>query len=234
MIAVAFALPQESRPFVAALRCATARLGPFECPVVRGTLRGREIGVFHTGLGDACARERLARLAQTCAAADFERLIAAGFAGGLDPALPAGSLVLSGENGAECARARAILEGRARVGCIATSPEVLETPQAKARFARETGALAVEMENAALGDFAREQGIPFLTLRAITDPAGEVLPVPTPVWFDTAAQRPRPGALLSFLLAHPSRWGAFARFLWNVHRARTALTAALIDLVERI
>ena len=230
MLAVFFALPQESRDFVARIG-ARHHLETSAGPLLCCRLGSREIAVFHTGMGEACARARLQQLARSGAAARFECVIAAGFAGGLDASLRPGSLVLDGPQGPLFSRAWTLLGKRVRAGAIATSLSVLETPEAKARFGRETCALAVEMEQAAVADFAHEQGLPLIALRAITDPAEETLPVPGAVWFDVAAQRPRPASLLAWLVVRPWRWAAFARFLRNVRQARHALTAALVELV---
>lgn len=230
MLAVFFALPQESRDFVARIGARQSLETP-DGPLLCCRLGGKEIAVFHTGMGEACARARLGKLADSGLAARFECVVAAGFAGGLDASLRAGSLVLDGPRGPLFSRAWMLLGKRVRTGAIATSPSVLETPEAKERFARETGALAVEMEHAAVADFAREQGVPLIALRAVTDSLDEALPVPGAVWFDLTSQRPRPVALLAWLLARPWRWMAFARFLRNVSRARRALTAGLLELV---
>lgn len=233
MIAVFFALPQESREFVARIG-ALKNLGSPECPLLCSELGGREVAVFHTGMGEACARARLRELAQSGLASRFECVVAAGFAGGLSPSLQVGSLILAGSEGPLFSRAWSILGKRVCTGKIATSPRVLETPEAKARFAVETGALAVEMEQTAVADFAREWRLPLIALRSITDPADQALPVPSDVWFDLSAQRPRPGALLAWLLRRPALWLAFARFVGNVTRARRSLTAGLLELVARL
>ncbi|MDD5349063.1 MAG: hypothetical protein PHQ12_02510 [Chthoniobacteraceae bacterium] len=233
MITLVFALPQESRGVVAALR-SPSRSGSPALPVVRGRLGDREILVLHTGVGAEAVRRTLAhywKMRETYGGR-WETLIAAGYAGGLDPALPAGALVLAGD--APLERAREILGTRAHVGGLATASEPVETPEAKAAFFRATDALAVDMETEAVAAFCRANGIPWLTLRAISDPAGVALPVPHDVWFDAVKQRPRSGALLRFLATRPARWLPFARFVAHVFRARRALTAALLDLAARL
>jgi adenosylhomocysteine nucleosidase len=107
---------------------------------------------------------------------------------------------------------------------------VLETPEAKAQCARETGALAVDMESATVAAFCREKGVPFLALRAISDTAGDSLPVPSEVWFDARTQRARPWGLFLFLLGHPGRIQPFVRFVLTIRHARRTLTAALLEL----
>ncbi|MEI8234969.1 MAG: hypothetical protein WCH57_09820 [Verrucomicrobiota bacterium] len=233
MIALVFALPQESRGVVAALR-SPVWSGAAALPVVTGRLGDRGVLVLHTGVGEAAARRTLAHYweMRETYGGRWESLIAAGFAGGLDPSLPAGALVLSGE--APLERAREILGARAHVGGLATTSAPMETPEAKAELFRASGAVAVDMETAAIAAFCRENGVPWLALRGISDPAERPLPVPYAIWFDAAAQRPRPGALLWFLARHPGRVLLFARFVWDVCRTRRALTAALLELVEKL
>jgi nucleoside phosphorylase len=237
MIAVFFALPQESHDFIARLRPRT-RVETPAGPLIRGRLGSTEVAVFHVGMGTPTACSRLIALARTGFAQQLEGIIAAGFAGGLAPKLRAGSLVLDamerGVDPGNCwhSRARNILGKQAAVGKIATSSCVLETPKAKALFARMTGALAVEMENTAIVDFARGAGLPLIHLRAITDPANAVLPFPAGVGFDEAAQRPLPLALLAYLLTKPGLWWPFAKFVFNVGQAQRALAASVADLVR--
>lgn len=226
MIAVLFALPEESRDFVALLKDRTPARLPGGLTLLTGLLDGREIALFYLGMGDACVRERLRRAVELGLAAPWKRLILAGFAGGLDPALGVGSLVID--------RAGGVALSRAVSGKIITSLHTLETPGQKAEAFRETGALAVEMESRAVGEFAHAHGLPLVQLRAITDPAGEALPVPTEVWFDLEMQKPRPGALLGYLALHPERIPAFARFVRNVGVARQALAAGLAELVRQL
>lgn len=226
MKAIAFALPQESRELVAALR---EPRWSGSLPVVTGRLGAETVVVLHTGMGAASAREALALFWQRHGADGIETVIGAGFAGGLDPSLAVGALVLWGEpQWLVCARAT--LGTRARVGAISSAPEPLETPQAKAQWAQRTGAVAVDMETATVADFFKEKGVPFLALRAISDTAGETLPVPLKAWFDLRTQRPRPARLIGFLLRHPGRIAPFARFVGNVGQARRALTRALGEL----
>jgi len=158
-------------------------------------------------------------------------VIGAGFAGGLDLSLEAGELILA-NNYPDCiAAAQAMLGNRTRVGPLVTVPSVLETPEAKAEVARESGAIAADMETATVAAFFHAKGIPFLALRTISDVAGEPIPVPSRVLFDAWAQKPRPRALLQFLLQHPSRMIPFMQFVLAIRRARKILTKALLELI---
>jgi len=230
MIAVAFALPEESRDLVAAMRC-PLRTGSPELPVVSGKLGSQEVIIFHTGMGSVSARQQLGLFWQAHGSERFECAIGAGFAGALDTSLPAGTLILAENYPQLLPRARAILEDRARVGRLATAQAVLETPQAKAECAKQTGAIAVDMETASVAAFFEEKSVPFLALRVISDTARETLPIPSVVWFDARSQRPRPWALMSFLVWHPSRLLPFVRFVQTIRRVRQTLTEALLDLL---
>jgi len=235
MIALVFALPQESQGVVAALR-SPVRTGSTALPVVTGWLGNRNVLVLHTGVGATAARRTLAHYweMRETYGGRWDVLITAGFAGGLDPSLPAGALVLGGSDPLMLERARELLGKRAHVGGLATTFEPLETVEAKEVFFRETGALAVDMETEAVAAFCRESGVSWLAVRGISDPAGMPFPVPYDVCFDATTQQPLPGALFRFLALHPGRAFPFARFVWNVRRAQRTLTAALLKLVEKL
>ena len=230
MIALAFALPQESRGVVAALH-APHRSGSPALPVIFGKLGTQEVVVFHTGVGPLSTRKQLQRFWETHCGERVDCVISAGFAGGLDPTLPTGALILAENFPERLEIARATLGNRVRVHPLASAPVVLETPQAKAQYKSATRAFAVDMESATIADFFHKKGVPFLSLRAISDAAHEALPIPSAIWFDVHTQRPRPLALILFLVRHPARILPFSRFILTLRRARRTLTAALIELV---
>ena len=83
-------------------------------------------------------------------------IVSTGFCGALDPALKVGDIV---ENGLTCL------------------DRVAVTAAEKAGLRRETGAAAVDMESAALDRKAREWGVPFRSVRAVSDLAAEDMPL---------------------------------------------------------
>ena len=231
MIAFVFALPEESRGLARAVEH-PVRTGEPRKPDIRGKLAGREVVVIHTGMGLERARERMSRL--WCKYPEIQCVIGAGYAGGLDPGLPSGGVVL-GENYSTpemLGWAVCVLEGRCRAGVISTSPVVLETCAEKAAHARATGAIAAEMETSAVVEACRAQGVPFLAVRVISDTACEELAVPFSVCFDAVLERPRTIALLGFLARNPKRVPAFARFVRDIGRAQRVLTGTLIALAS--
>lgn len=184
--------------------------------------------VFHTGVGDTpAARERLARVLASRAP---RLVVSAGYAGGLSPALGVGDLVL-GENHsapAPLARARELLAGeRVHTGTLLTVPAAVESARAKAALHLATGALAVDMETAWIAEGCAAAGVPLLSLRVVSDAAGDDFPVPGAVLYDTARQHPRYLALPLWLATHPGRIGPFARFVRGLGPARERLARAL-------
>jgi adenosylhomocysteine nucleosidase len=230
MIAVTFALPQESRDFSHALRHASAAgQGRF----LLGNVGAEEVLVAHTGVGPAAAAENVAAL---LAVHRPRLLISTGFAGGLDPRLAVGDLIVATNFSAPApvAQSRLLLAGhtRAHFGALTSQPHPAESVPEKAALARATGALAVDMETASVADACARAGVPLLAVRAISDPAREPLPVPFAEWFDIAAQRPRPLALVRYLARHRAQIGPFVRFVRGLTPARQAFTRFVIRSIS--
>ncbi len=138
-------------------------------------------------------------------------IVSFGLAGGLDPALKAGELVIgSAVNGiaadaAWAARLTAALPG-ARLGAMASGEAMVATPAAKAALFGETGAVAADMESHLIAG----AGIPFAILRAVSDPADRALPRAAQVGL-RADGEPDIGAVLKALVADPRQLAALIR-----------------------
>ncbi len=212
MIAVTFALPNESRDFVRLL--------------ARGN---HEVVIFHTGVGQKNTR---ARIEPFLAQQRFDSLISSGFAGGTAPSLGVGDLLLA-ENFSDpvmLENARALLI--AQVGKLATAESVIETEEARGKFASEQGALAVDMETAVIAQACAARKLPMLSLRVISDTAAAPFPAPPSVLFSLARQKTEPLALACYLACHPHRVVRLARFARQIAEARHELTGALAVLVR--
>jgi adenosylhomocysteine nucleosidase len=116
-------------------------------------------------------------------------VISFGVAGGLDPTLKSGDVVVATEVLAGDARWFAGLSlndellaslalGRRRVvrGGLAGVEKVIAARSIKAALHLETGAAAVDMESHIAAAYADEAGLPFAALRVISDPASRALP----------------------------------------------------------
>jgi len=123
--------------------------------------------------------------------ATIRGVISFGVAGGLDPSLKSGDVVVATEVMAGSARWLAGLAlnedliaklttgiGRRRVvrGGLAGVEEVVVAQAGKAALRRKTGAAAVDMESHIAAAYAEEAKLPFAALRVISDPASRALP----------------------------------------------------------
>ena len=116
-------------------------------------------------------------------------VISFGVAGGLDPTLKSGDVVVATEVLAGDARWLAGLSlnedliasmglGRRRIvrGRLAGAEQVVAARHVKEALHLETGAAAVDMESHIAADYATKAGLPFAALRVISDPADRSLP----------------------------------------------------------
>ena len=168
------ALAAESRELGA------ARRGPDRTATLAdGTL------LVLSGMGPEAAREGARLLIQAGATA----LLSWGMAGGLDPALAAGTVVLPGEvvspDGSSFrteprwqAGVAAAVAARLPVstGRLLTSAEPLGSSAAKADAFRRSAAVAVDMESAGVAAVASDARLPFLAVRVIVDTATDAVP----------------------------------------------------------
>ncbi|WP_184257881.1 phosphorylase [Rhodopseudomonas rhenobacensis] len=116
-------------------------------------------------------------------------VVSFGVAGGLDPKLRTGDIILATEVMAGARRwvvapelSRELLAGadleRQRIvrGGLVGVEKVVGARDAKAALHSETGAAGVDMESHIAADYAAEAGLPFAALRVVSDPASRALP----------------------------------------------------------
>ncbi len=227
MIAVTFALPEESKDLRKLLGGAKMIGKSAAGPRLRGRLAGSEIVVVHTGMGMEAAAAEARWLVQTV---HPKLIISSGFAGALSRTLRVGDVVYDART---TALPLAISDARRWfAGSIATAAAALETPEAKEAFRLSTGALAVDMETASIAKICRESGTEIVCIRGISDAAEDHLPVPMEYWFNIETQKPRPVRLISYLARRPSRIAAFAHFLAGLPKARIAMTEAIAGFIR--
>jgi adenosylhomocysteine nucleosidase len=138
----------------------------------RAKLGEHDLLLVANGAGAARAAAAVDR-----AAAVFlpEAIISTGFCGALEERLDVGSVVVgtevNGASGRFDARTPAASMPYHR-GVVLTIDHVAQTAAEK-RSLRQTGASAVEMEAAAVGERSAALGVPFYCIKAVTDLAGE-------------------------------------------------------------
>lgn len=153
-----------------------------------GTLAGRAVRLAWTGDGARSARAGLEALLDRSPVAG---VLVLGVAGGLSPNLAPG-VAVAAERVVDAAGEPAPApdaEWRARVvatapyvvpGTFASRDEIAVTAAEKAELWRRLGApevATVDLETAAWARVAAARGVPYLAVRAISDTAGETLPL---------------------------------------------------------
>jgi len=153
-------------------------------------------------------------------------LLSFGLAGGLDPALRAGTIVLAAgvrEDGRLTTTDPALSArfGQAD-GVLLAGSAVLAAACEKAALFAATGALAIDLESGAVARVAARHRLPFAVLRAICDPAERDLP---PVALVALDARGGIGALrvLAALVRHPAQLPALIALARDAAAARAAL-----------
>lgn len=190
-------------------------------------------GLVRAGGGTPAGAERAAR---QLVAEGARALISFGLAGGLDPDLRPGALVVPAtvvENGVAYTADPAL---SARFGGPTPhrllAGDVVVPDAVSKRAARAIGADAVDLESGAVARVAAELGLPFAVVRAICDPAERDLPPAAMVALD------KKGAIglmrvLGSLLRHPGQFRVLLALGDDVARARRALVAAVEGFSSR-
>ncbi|HET8995148.1 MAG TPA: hypothetical protein VFN42_00635 [Acetobacteraceae bacterium] len=135
------------------------------------------------GGGSAAGAEAAARSA---IAQGASALVSFGLAGGLDPALDPGTLLVPGSVQAAGHRLPTDPALSARLGgvtghCLLGAAAIVAQADDKRRLFAETSAAAVDLESGAVAQVAAEHALPFAVLRAVCDPAWRSLP-PAALW----------------------------------------------------
>ncbi len=188
------------------------------------------------GAGAAAASREMAGLG-------VEKLVSFGLAGGLDPALRAGTLlvphsVLDGNGEAFAAneswRAQLLgtlgAERTVAEGLILSGASLLTTTEEKQAAFQQSGAQAADMESAEIAAAADAAGLPFLVLRAVADDAATTLP-PAAEAMDQQG-RLVIGQLIGSLARRPWQVPALVKLGAKTRSALSSLEDALPKLIE--
>jgi adenosylhomocysteine nucleosidase len=196
------ALPQEEKP----LR---------EIPVVLSGQARLICGGVGPHNAERATRELLAHTKPSL-------VLSTGVAGALSPALRVADIVVANEviEQATGTRFACTLPSGIQhpASSILSVARMITTVEEKQSLARQFGAVAVDMESAAIARACAEHGVPFACVRAISDTADEVLPEAVTRFFD-ADGKLRPGRVLAESVKQPS-------LLAELHRLRRQTNVA--------
>ncbi len=185
-----------------------------------------------SGIGPAAATLAARALIDSGASA----LMTFGLAGGLDPALRAGCVVLPGEiltrDGGRFVTSAAWRERLlalvrpcrdVETGSLLSIPDAIDSVAGKAAAFHDTGAVAVDMESAAVAAVAADGHLPFVAVRVIVDTASDALP--RAVTSASRAGRVHTGRLIMGLVTAPREIAGLLRLALRYRAAMQSLNA---------
>lgn len=153
-------------------------------------------------------------------------VLTCGFAGGLNPELKIGDVIF--DQPATCNLQLATCARRAKFFC---ADRIATTVAEKKALREQTGADAVEMESAAIHAVCAEQGIACVTVRVISDPAHEDLPLD----FNALAKPDKSldfGKLAWAIARSPGKIGALMALQKKTSFAAKQLAAVLAKVIS--
>lgn len=157
----------------------------FEARIARRVIKktGSSDLVFVAGLGGPMADKVVAEAKKAGASG----IVSFGVCGGIDPALPAGSVILPetilgpDELVVDMIwrdKLAALLNDSFDIttGSLLTVENTVETVEEKTALYQQTGTCAVDMESAHLARLAAKHDLPFIAVRVVHDPASRAIP----------------------------------------------------------
>ncbi|MGH7119677.1 MAG: hypothetical protein ACREFP_11925 [Acetobacteraceae bacterium] len=165
--------------------------------------------------------------AESLAAGGATGLLSFGLAGGLDPALRPGDLLVPRAVrafGQDWPADPTLLQllGGPTIPLLLSEGTIVASAVAKRRLWQASGAAAVDLESGAVAEAAIRHDLPFAVLRAVCDPASRSLPRAALVALD-AAGRVRPLRFIRVALARPGQLAALLALASDAAHARRTL-----------
>jgi len=209
-----FALKEEAAPF---RKIATGK---------------SDIAILLTGIGCQNAERTVCEF---LANNSPKLMLACGFAGGLNPALKLGEVVFelpdSEIRDLPSAIRSSLLAAGAKPATFFCTDRIATAVADKSKLRAETGADAIDMESAAIHAVCRKRGIPCATVRVISDPANENLPLD----FNRLSKPDQSldcGKLFLAIAKSPGKIGALMEFQKNTRFAARQLAAVLAQITS--
>ncbi len=218
----------ELRPLIRPLALERAAPGA----LARGA-RGRvEVVAAVTGIGTAAAARAAERVLDGGA---IDHLLVVGIAGGIGPSVGIGDLVVP-ELVLDLASGREQRPhplGAAARGILATYDGLLLDPETLARL-QARGAVAIDMETAAIAAVCERRRCPWSVFRAISDRADDGSADPEILALAGPDGRGDPGALARFVLRRPGRLPELLRLARGMRRAARSAADAAVAALETL
>jgi len=206
-----------------------------------GGIEGRRVVAIEAGVGRKAAEHGARAL---IAGHRPKWIISAGFAGGLDPRLELGDIVM--------ASAVADLDGREleidinvdpaalaqsprlHIGRLITVDRVIREAKEKKRLGAERQAIAVDMESMAVAEVCRQEKVRFMVVRVISDSVARELPRDIDYLVKHRTTAGRLGAAARAVLRRPSS----VRDMWQLKedalRASDRLGSFLVGVIGQL
>lgn len=176
----------------------------------------------------------------TYAAMNFEKrldhgsprlVISAGFAGGLQPEVAVGDLVVGVNYSDPGLVSKIDFPASWRKGDVITEPAIIEKAADKTRLGQKTGALAGDLETALIANICASRGIPVLSIRCISDALQDDMPVPADILFNPKDGRPDSMRLFKHVVKNPMAATGFGKLMKHAKIAQTNLGNALEEVI---
>ncbi len=216
-IAVLAALKREMAPLLQSWKKGTIVPGSNLCYE-----QGKNLVVIG-GIGARAARRATEALLE---ATRPRLLVSAGLAGALTSAFKVGDLFVPNAIVKESGEIFVTDRGKGTLLTVAGMAGI----ERKRALAQQFSADAADMEAAAVAQVAREHGIPFLAVKAISDELD--FPMPDLGEYVTPEGSFCTGKLISRAVLHPNMWGVLVRLKANSERAASSLCDALRSFLE--
>lgn len=246
MIFLFYAFAREIAPFKRRLRNRTP-LAIHGLDGFRAEIGGKRFAVVGHGIGHRRATETARRAFDSIP--DAELVIGTGVVGALSSGLKPGDLVLGDRvmmmdgDGRVAEQVIAVADlhsssvGRSlasagiaySTGAILTSHRVLATGADKRRAKESTGAIAVDMETAAIASEAAARGIPFVAIRAVLDQVDDEV---AGAEMADADGNVRPLTATAYLIRNPATVLKLPKMIRNLSRATAAIADALTAIAH--
>lgn len=213
---------------------------PFEAACLARALAPDTFRVFLSGAN----RDRAREVSRDAAKSMPQGLMSFGIAGGLDPSVKPGTLLIPSEIVTQkehchrvCPQWHEAVTDAARARGLGVNTDrllgmsdVVSSVGRKAELYTRHRAVAVDMESHGLAEAAQAHNVPFLVIRVLADPAHRRIPEAALNAID-ANGKTHLAPIFQGIVKDPLLLGDLIRLSWDVARARAALRHAANQLL---